>query len=270
MENQKKFILSLDVSTSTVGCTLFLDEGDKGVLAELTHFELKSKVETRLEKYIAKADYAVLALHDKFSEYNIHKIIVEEPLLNSMNQKTANTLDLFNEYFCNKLEKEFNIPVEFISVNDSRKYALPELIGKNGRMYSDLPKLICNQKKSAWSKLLIMYLVSQRYKNIKWLLNNALKIDKNNFDRADSVVVGIGYMVKHGYWEKMGKFQHWGGMDISTEKCVEFITENINYENYCKTNIDKNKSLTPKEKRNQKLLCLRDNFNIGSFVNLYK
>lgn len=138
----KQYILSLDVSTSSVGICLFEDEGTTGKLILLTHFEPKVKKDTQLGKLKAKADLCVQKLTDDFSMYNISRIVVEKPLLNSVNQKTAAILAMFNEYLSNELSKLFELEIDFITVHNARKYGLPELLGKNGRMMSDFPKQV--------------------------------------------------------------------------------------------------------------------------------
>ena len=144
----KKYILSFDVSTSSIGICLFEDLGDYGKLLLLTHFEPKVKENTQIERLNAKADLCVEEMIEDFSTYNIQRIIVEKPLLNSNSQKTAQVLAMFNEYLTVKISAAFNIPVDFITVHDARKYALPELLGENGKMMSDFPKTVAGSKKS--------------------------------------------------------------------------------------------------------------------------
>lgn len=265
-----KYILSLDVSTSTIGISLFEDLGNVGKLTILTHFEPKinPEPETQLERLKEKADLCVDKIYHDFNSYNIHKIIVEKPLLNSISQKVAKLLEMFNEYLTNKLSKRMNVPVDFITVDDARRYALPELMGKNGKMMSDFPKKISDLGKNEWSKFLIMYLVSQRYKGIKWLLNNALKINKKNFDRADSVVAGLGFMIKEGKWIQMGNVDFWEGADFSYEKCIEIIEKNVAYEKFSTIHVEKNKELTPDEKIKVKGKYLNEIFEIQKYLNV--
>jgi RNase H-fold protein (predicted Holliday junction resolvase) len=266
---EQKYILALDVSTSTVGISLFEDMGDHGKLTILTHFEpnIRPEPETQLERLKEKADLCVEKLFQDFGNYNIVRIVVEKPLLNSMTQKIAKLLEIFNEYLTNKLSKKLNVPVDFITVDEARRFALPELMGKNQKMMSDFPKKIANLGKNEWSKFLIMYLVSQRYPRINWLLNNALKVNKKNFDRADSVVAGLGFMIKDGYWAKMGDISYWDG-NFSYERCVEIIEKNVAYEKFANEHIDKNKMLSPEEKLKVKRKYLNEEFKIQEFLNV--
>jgi hypothetical protein len=267
---EPKYILSLDVSTSTLGISLFEDMGDHGRLAILTHFEPKINPEppTQLERLKEKADLCVQKISQDFSEYNISSIIVEKPLLNSISQKVAKLLEIFNEYFTKQLSTKMNVKVDFITVDDARRYGLPELLGKNGKMMSDFPKKIADLGKNEWSKFLIMYLVSQRYPKIKWLLNSTLKVNKKNFDRADSVVAGLGYMIKEGYWSKMADKAFWEDSDFSYEKCVEIIEKNVAYEKFASEFIDKNKELAPEDKLKVKKKYLSELFEIQKYLNV--
>lgn len=267
MEN-KKYILGLDVSTSCIGVTIFEDLGDCGELVVLNHLEPKVKTDTYIEKLIAKAELCINKLYENYKDFNIVRIIIEKPLKNSKNQKTALMLEMFNEYFSHHLGLKFGLEVEFITVHNARKYGLPELLGDNGRMWSDFPKKVANMTKGKWSKFLIMYLVSQRYKNVVWLLNNNLKISKKNFDRADAIVAVLGYMVLQGHWEKMGNHDYWQNIDVTKERCVEIIEKNVAYEKFCKEHVDGKKEYKPKEKKKIKQRYLKEHFKIKEFINV--
>ena len=265
---QKKYKLGFDISTSSIGVCLFENLGGEGKLIELTHFEPKDKENTKLESLITKANACVEKMVDNYSYLNIERVIVEAPLFNSINQKTALTLALFNEYLTTKISEAFKIEIDFITIHDSRKYGLPELLGKNGKMMSDFPKEIAGLSKSSWSKYLIMYLISQRYKNVSWLMNNALKINIKNFDRADSIVVALGFMIKSGEWSIMGDINYWKDADLSYDRCVEIIEKNVAYEKFCKLYIDKNKTLDSTEKKRVKIKYLKEDFKIKDYINV--
>lgn len=267
----KKYILGLDVSTSTIGICLYEDLGNEGKLCVLTHFEPKISPapETELEKLMGKADVCIEMIVLDFARYNITRIIVEKPLFNSINQKTAKILEMFNQYLTHKLGKFFDLEIDFVTVHNARKYGLPELLGKNGKMMSDFPKLVAGLKKSAWSKFLIMYLVSQRYPDIVWLLNNNLKINKKNFDRADSIVVVLGFMAQSNYWSNMTEeLGFWTGANLSYDRCVEVIEKNVAYEKFSKDHVDRNKEYTVDEKRVAKRKYLNEEFRIKDFINV--
>ena len=265
----KKYVLGLDVSTSCIGIGLFEDLGDEGKLILLNHLEPKVKEETSLERIKSKADLCIQKITEDYKDFNITRIIVEQPLLNSKNQKTALTLALFNEYLTYHLGKAFELEVDFITVHNARKFGLPELVGQNGRMWSDFPKEVAGLSKSNWSKFLIMYLVSQRYKDVVWLLNNNLKINKKNFDRADAIVVVLGFMLMNNIWSRMSVKEYWGEVDFSKEKCQEIIEKNVAYEKFCKEHIDAMKDELDKKQRLQvKRKYLNEVFKIREYINV--
>jgi len=268
----KKYILGLDISTSTIGICLFEDLGEEGRLVVLTHFEPKISPSppTQLEKLIEKADLCLDKIkHDyHYDNYNITKIIVEKPLFNSINQKTAKILEIFNEYLTSKLGQFYGLEVDFVTVHNARKYGLPELVGKSGKLMSDFPKTVAGLKKSNWSKFLIMYLISQRYKDIVWLLNNNLKVNKKNFDRADSIVTVLGYMIKNMHWDKMKPIDYWKGCNLSYDRCVEIIEKNVAYEKFTKEHIDSNKKYSSTDKKKVKRKYLDEVFKIKNYLNV--
>ena len=84
-------VLGLDISTKTIGWSLFDIQTQK--LLELTHVSpvIKPKPEDKIEELLAKVD----AFEEKLKEYKdigITKVIIEEPLLNSNNVWTVGTL----------------------------------------------------------------------------------------------------------------------------------------------------------------------------------
>lgn len=265
---EKEYILGLDVSTSCIGICLYENLGDEGKLIMLNHLEPKVKENTRLDRIKSKADLSINKIIETYGDFNIKRIIVEKPLMNSLNQKTALTLALFNEYLTYYLGEQFELEIDFITVHNSRKYALPELLGGDSRMWSDFPKEVAGLKKSKWSKFLIMYLVSQRYPDVVWLMNNNLKVCKKNFDRADSIVATLGFMVKEGHWKKMGGHEYWGNIDVSYNTCVKIIEKNVAYEKFAKEHIDNKKELIKKERKKVKMKYLNEIFDIKSFINV--
>ncbi len=87
----KPKILGLDISTKTIGFALFDMTGSK--LLELTHFspKIKPQPEDKLEELMKKADAFKKHL-EGYKDLGIVKVIIEEPLLNSNNVYTVQTL----------------------------------------------------------------------------------------------------------------------------------------------------------------------------------
>ena len=84
-------VLGLDVSTKTIGWSLF--DIESGNLLELTHISPipKPKVENKIEELLLKGKI----FREKLESYRgmgIQYVVIEEPLLNSNNIYTVSTL----------------------------------------------------------------------------------------------------------------------------------------------------------------------------------
>ena len=181
----KIYILGLDVSTSTIGISLFEDLGDNGSLQILTHLspKISSKITNSIEKLCLKSkefeDY-ISNFITKLVESNhklgystiIKKVIIEEPLLGSNNIATVGTLIRFNGFITKYIYDKFNIIPDYVSSYDARSFAFPELvkvrkIDTKGNIISD--KKIMNSKPVLFGDYVL------EFKNIKDSKNN---IDK--------------------------------------------------------------------------------------------
>jgi len=189
-------VLGLDISTKTIGWSLFDIQTQK--LLELTHVSpvIKPKPEDKIEELLGKVD----AFEDKLREYKdigITKVIIEEPLLTSNNVWTVGTLLRYNSMITKSIYDILGIIPNYISTYNSRKFAWPELVQDNGKgkqvLFGGLPKDI-DKKELIWRK------VSEAEPQIVWLYtrNNTLK--KECFDQADSYTCVQGYMKQQGLW----------------------------------------------------------------------
>ena len=125
----EKYIWSLDISTTNVGCSLW---NDKGKLIELKHLALKTDKETSVDdRDICKADvfkeYCIVYKNRIENELNgeMTNIFVEAPLQNT--PKNINTTALllgFNGIARYVLYEVFNLMPFKISVYDSRYWLL--------------------------------------------------------------------------------------------------------------------------------------------------
>ena len=125
-------VLGLDISTKTIGWSLF-DIQTKELL-ELTHFSpvIKPKPEDKIEELLLK----VVAFEEKLEGYRnlgITKVIIEEPLLNSNNVWTVGTLLRYNSMITKSIYDTLGIIPNYISTYNSRKYAWPDLTQKNDK-----------------------------------------------------------------------------------------------------------------------------------------
>lgn len=189
-------VLGLDVSTKTIGWSLF--DIESGNLLELTHISPvpKPKVENKIEELLLKAQI----FREKllcYKELGIQYVVIEEPLLNSNNVYTVSTLMRFNTLICKEVYDVLGVVPEFISTYNSRKFAFPHLVQENDKgkfvLFGGLPKDI-DKKQVIWE------LVAKREPQITWnyTKNNTLK--KENFDQTDAYCAALGFMKMKEIW----------------------------------------------------------------------
>jgi hypothetical protein len=189
-------VLGLDVSTKTIGWSLF--DIESKTLLELTHIspKPKSNTENKIEELILKS----MIFRNKLKDYvglGIEMVIIEEPLLNSNNIWTVGTLMRYNTLVCKEIYDVLGIVPEFISTYNSRKFAFPHLVQKNDKgkfvLFGGFPKDV-DKKMIIWEQ------VAKREPQITWLYtkNNTLK--KENFDQTDAYCAALGYMKSKNIW----------------------------------------------------------------------
>lgn len=189
-------VLGLDVSTKTIGWSLF--DIESGNLLELTHISPvpKPKVENKIEELLLKAQIFREKLLS-YKELGIQYVVIEEPLLNSNNVYTVSTLMRFNTLICKEVYDVLGVVPEFISTYNSRKFAFPHLVQENDKgkfvLFGGLPKDI-DKKQVIWE------LVAKREPQITWnyTKNNTLK--KENFDQTDAYCAALGFMKMKEIW----------------------------------------------------------------------
>jgi hypothetical protein len=192
-------VLGLDVSTRTIGWALF--DIKEQELLELTHISPRPKTkdfgDNKMMELLLKSEI----FRTKLSEYKnlgIVNVVIEEPLLNSNNVYTIQTLLRFNTLICKEIYDALGIVPEFISTYNSRKFAFPELVQPNDKgkyvLFGGLPKDI-DKKQIIWE------LVAKKEPQIQWLYtkNNTLK--KENFDQTDAYTCVLGYMNSKEIWK---------------------------------------------------------------------
>ena len=193
----EKYIWSLDISTTNIGSALW---DSKGNLIELKHLVLKigKGVEVK-DREIHKAeifrDYVLEFKKRILNELNgeIQHIIVEEPLGGSNNPSTAALLFGFNGICRYILFSLFGIYPIKISVYDSRKIFLPELIKityVKGKKKETLSFPLEYRKKK---KLYIWKKVSKLEPQIEWFYKRGTTDDPRDmcYDMSDSYAVGF-------------------------------------------------------------------------------
>lgn len=191
-------VLGLDVSTRTIGWALFDVQSQE--LLELSHIsprpKLKDNDDKILELLIKSEIFA-----EKLQQYvglGIVRVIIEEPLMNSNNVYTIQTLLRFNSFVFKEIYNILGIVPEFISTYNSRKFAWPNFVRENDKgkhvLFGGLPKDVDK-------KMLIWEMVAKREPQIVWdyTKNNTLK--KENFDQTDAYTCVLGYMRLKEIWK---------------------------------------------------------------------
>ena len=185
---EEYYLLGLDVSTKTIGISLF---NNKGELLELTHISPKAKPEpkTKTEELIKKADL-FYDFVQKYKTLNIKHVVIEEPLLRSNNVNTVGTLLRFNGMVTKICYDVMGIVPEYVSTYEARKHAFPEFmqLGSAGKpvLFGGLPKDV-DKKKLIWDK------VNKREPQINWLLDKKGQLKKENFDMSDAYTVMLAF-----------------------------------------------------------------------------
>ena len=190
-------VLGLDVSTKTIGWALF-DISTKQLL-ELTHISpvIKEKDVPKMKELFLKSDVFKTKL-EQYDGLNIQKVVIEEPLLNSNNIYTIQTLMRYNTLISKEIYDVLGIVPEYISTYNSRKTAFPWLVKENDKgkfvLFGGLPK-DCDKKQIIWEQ------VAKREPQINWVYtkNNTLK--KENFDMSDAYCCVLGYMKQENIWD---------------------------------------------------------------------
>jgi len=207
-------ILGLDVSTKTIGISLFEDNGDNGKLQLLTHItpKVKPKPTDNIELLIKKAQIFQFDFLEKYSDIDISRVIIEEPLLQSNNVNTVSTLLRFNGMICRSVYEVLNIVPEFISSYDARKFAFPDLMqirthNKKGEPYTEKdidkkqPVLFGSYPWDIDKKVVIWEKVNEREPQIIWMYDKHQKLAKENYDMTDAYACVLGQMRKEGKWK---------------------------------------------------------------------
>jgi len=217
MSEKQEYVLGLDVSTKTIGIALYENLGKKGKLIALTHVtpKIKPKPDTKTEELFKKCDIFEEQCLENYKDFNITRVIIEEPLLRSNNVNTVGTLLRFNGMISRAVHKILDVVPDFISSFDSRKFAFPELMGvrthnKKGEKYleKDIEKKIRLKQTTLfgaydWNidkKTVVWEKVSDLYPQINWVYNRNHILSKENYDMTDASCAVLGFMNKIDEW----------------------------------------------------------------------
>ena len=190
-------VLGLDVSTKTIGWALFDIMSQE--LLELTHISPvpKPKEDNKIKELFLKAEVFKQKLVD-YKNLGITKVIIEEPLLNSNNVYTVQTLLRYNTLISKEIYDTLGIVPEYISTYNSRKFAFPELVKENDKnkfvLFGGLPKDIDK-------KMIVWDLVAKREPQIEWQYTKNQTLKKENFDMSDAYACCLGHMQQEQLWK---------------------------------------------------------------------
>ena len=214
MEKEPEYLLALDVSTSTIGIALFEDLGDKGKLKLLHHVSPKVKPipKNKMEELFKKVDIFETEFLNKYADFGIKRVVIEEPLLQSNNVYTIATLLRFNGMISKSVFDTIGVVPEFISSYDARKYAFPELLAvrkfkKDGtalnekQIAKNTPVLFGSYDFEVDKKYVLWEKVAELEPQVTWFYDKNNKLKKETFDTSDAYVAARGYMMKMGYWK---------------------------------------------------------------------
>jgi len=214
IKNDLNLVLGLDVSTKTIGIALFEDTGDKGELRFLKHVspKVKPEPENKIEELFEKARIFEREFLNKYANFGIGRVIIEEPLLGSNNVYTIATLLRFNGMIARSVYETIGVVPEFISSYDARAYGFPELMDKRTKKKSgeELTENTIKKSKPVLfgaypfdidKKTVIWEKVAELEPQIVWLYDKHNKLKKENYDMTDSYTAVLGFMRKNGYWK---------------------------------------------------------------------
>lgn len=244
-----KIAMGLDVSTSTIGVCIVLDDGsDYGKILELTHISPKitSKIKGIESLFIKKKIFEEFIV--KFKDFGIDEVVIEEPLLRSNNVNTVGTLLRFNGMISDCVYNILGIVPHYISSYDARKYSFPTLMsirkyGKDEKQYDykKIKKEIQQCKMVLfgdypWTidkKTVIQGNVSELFPDVPWIYNKKGELKKENFDASDAYVACLGYLNKEKYGELDMRVENIQEIDKGIKYDVVYWNKRLSRITYC-------------------------------------
>lgn len=223
MEN-KRIVLGLDVSTTTIGCCLMSVSDSTREILKLTHItpKVSSKIKGSETLFIKRKIFEDEFLN-QYKEYGITDVIIEEPLSSSNNINTVSTLMKFNGMISDSVYRALNIVPNYISSYDARKYSFPELLAIRKFNKKGEPYPLKTIKKSIKDDNLVLFgsylwdvakkdvmlgLFSDKYPDIPWIYDKNGELKKENFDASDSAICCLGFLNKEKHGEIIPKIEN--------------------------------------------------------------
>ena len=219
---KKRIILGLDVSTRCIGSTVASLDSDGTVkILEISHLRLKVPGRVKgMKSFYLKSDLFRQKLKEKYANYYISDVIIEEPLVSSNNAETAAILLRFNGMISQSVKEVLGVVPEYISSYDARKFGCPSLMAirkynKQGEPYSrkKIIKAIKDEDLVLFGaypfdcakKYILWNYVSEKFPGIQWEYNTKDELKNENFDASDSLMCVLGYVSKCRYGDEPPK-----------------------------------------------------------------
>lgn len=207
----KKIIMGLDVSTTTIGCSIVLvNETGKRTILKVTHVtpKISSKIKGIEALFLKKQIFEETFLKN-YIDFGITDVVIEEPLLRSNNVGVVSTLLKFNALISEGVYNKLGIVPAYISSYDARLYSYPNLLtirkfDKKGVMYplTKIKRAIKNNElvlfgDYSWDvekKHVMLNHIVDEYPDIEWVYDKNGDLKKESFDCSDSLICCFGYL----------------------------------------------------------------------------
>jgi hypothetical protein len=183
--------------------------GNKGVIKLLHHVSPKVKPlpQSKMEELFRKVEIFETEFLKNYVNFNITRVVIEEPLLQSNNVYTIATLLRFNGMISKSVYDTLGVVPEFISSYDARKFAFPELMAirkfkKDGTPLTEkvisknVPVLFGGYAFDVDKKYVLWEKVAELEPQITWFFDKKNKLKKETFDMSDAYVCGLAYFNK--------------------------------------------------------------------------
>lgn len=256
---QKRIILGLDVSTSCLGTSIVSYDGKDIEVLYVHYVKMKQNKKYKgTDGLFFKSQQFKDNFIEKVKDWGITDIVIEEPLPNSQNTLTVNTLMKFNGMISQSIYEATGIIPQYISSYDARKFAFPELMAvrkynKNDKEY-DIKKITHSLKHNElvlfgnypWScakKMILRNKIIDLYPEIKWEYDKNGELTVENYDASDSLVCVLGFLNREKYGNTQPEISYFNiNKAQETEKHYEY---KIDYRfRFCDKDFDKTLILT--------------------------
>ena len=213
-------ILGLDISTSCIGISIVLDDGEnEPEIVKITHIvpKISSKIKG-IEALILRKEIFEHDFLTTIKDLGITECIIESPLTFTMgnsNAQTVSQLLQFNGLLSEAVYRVLHIVPHYVTSYDARMQSFPNLLSlrkfnKKGVVYplTHIENAIKNNHLVLFGsfpfdcdkKTIMMNCVCEKYPNINWVYDKKGVLKKENFDACDSLICVLAYIntKRHG------------------------------------------------------------------------